>query len=548
MNECSYDFKIVSMYNKGLFSDWVPKPVVIVLLIVLMLPILVVSGVYTGNLSFMVGSLGSQNEWIIFANYAGVVGMGVSLPLIFRYKLRFHTKFLFIRTLIFLAIANFMIGTTDSVLVIVSSAFFIGFLKMFVLIELIIPVMGIISPKGNRPRFYSIFYPSAIIFPQLTVYLMSYFGFTTYWQNANLLMAAVMLGLAAIAVIFMHNLRYDKMVPLKGIDWTGVFLFTSVFLALAYFIAFAKQQNYFRSESITLAGIIMTAGSILYLVNQHFKDDPFVNFNFFKNYSVIHGTMMLFKLGFFLAGSSLQSKITVGILGFDSVMDNSFNLWMIPGLLLAIAFSMFWLVKDKSLKFYILIGFTSFICYYILMYFLVSRGLSYEQLIIPNIIRGFGMAILFIGIWLYALGDLPEQAMLGAAAVMIIVRTMIGPGLWSLAFNYIDGFWNLEALNNIAGKMDSSSISQQVAMKYFKTINLDALLISTKRMYGLLIVLGGAVIVYVSFLNLNGLDKRALIMLSKRLKGKSTKGYKREVEENTEEHKEEIKSASAVAI
>lgn len=536
------------MYNKGLFADWVPKPLMLVLILIFLLPILVVSGVYTANLSYMVGSLGTQNEWIVFANYAGVVGMGVSLPLIFRYKLRFHTKFLMVRTLLFLAIANFMIGTTDSVIVIVSSAFFIGFLKMFALIELIMPTMFIISPNGNRPKFYSIFYPAAIVFPQLVGYLMATYGFNTYWENASFLMAIIMLALAALALIFMHNQSYDKKVALKGIDWTGAFLFTSIFLAVAYVISFVKQQNYFRSDNIMLAIGIIIVGTILYAINQKLKDSPFIHFGFFKNYSVIHGTIMLLMLGFFLAGSSLQSKITIGILGFDSVMDNSFNLWMIPGLLIAIVFSMKWLMNDKSLKIYILTGFTAFIVYCVLMYFLVSPGLSYEQMIIPNIIRGFGMAVLFIGVWLYALGNLPPDAMLGAAAVMIIVRTMIGPGMWSLAFNYIDGIWNLEAFTNMAGKMDASGISQREAMGYYKNIKLDALMISTKRIYGFLVLMGGAVLAYISFLNLQGLSKRGIILLRKRLKGQTTEGYVRDEDLKKAEEAEEIKAASAVAV
>ena len=274
------------MYNKGLFADRVPKPLQLVLIIVFLLPILVVSGIYTGNLSFMVSSLGSQNEWIVFANYAGVVGMGVSLPIIFRYKLRFPTKFLMVRTLLFLALASFMLGTTDNVIVIVSCSFFIGFLKMFALIELIIPVMFMIAPDGSRAKFYSVFYPAAIIVPQLVGYLMTRFGFSTYWQNANFIMAIVMLFLAALALIFMHNQRYDKKVPLTGIDWTGMFLYTSVFLALAYVIAFAKQLNYFRSDSILLAIGIMIGGSILYLINQSLKKDPFVDFGFLNNYAL----------------------------------------------------------------------------------------------------------------------------------------------------------------------------------------------------------------------------------------------------------------------
>ena len=80
----------------------------------------------------------------------------------------------------------------------------------------------------------------------------------------------------------------------------------------------------------------------------------------------------------------------------------------------------------------------------------------------------------------------------------------------------------------------------------FKSINLDALLISTKRLYGVLILLGIAVLVYVSFLNFEGLSKRKLIMLKKRIKGQNTSGYTREVEEIKEE--EEIEEAKATSI
>ncbi|SKB71595.1 hypothetical protein SAMN05660776_2667 [Salegentibacter holothuriorum] len=537
------------MYNKGLFADWVPKPLQLLLIIIFLLPILVVSGIYTGNLSYMVGSLGTHNEWIVFANYAGVVGMGVSLPIIFRYKLRFHTKFLMVRTLLFLAIASFMIGTTDNNLVIVSSAFFIGFLKMFALIELIMPVMFIISPKGNRPRFYSIFYPMAIIVPQLAGYLMTMLGFSTSWENANFVMAIIMLVLALLALVFMHHKRFDKKVPLYYIDWMGMFLFTVVFLAMAFFIAFAKQQNYFRSDAIVLSIIIMIVGIILYLINQAFTKRPFIDFRSLKNYNVVHGIMMLLMLGFFLAGSSLQSKITIGVLGFNSVMDSSFNLWMIPGLVLASVYSLKWLGKDKSLKMYILTGFSAFIFYYFFMYFMVSANLSYEQLIIPNILRGFGMGVLFIGVWLYALGNLSVDATLGVAAVLIIVRTMIGPGLWSVIFGYFDGIWSLEAFTNMAGKMDVGAYSKEVAMGLYRNLKIDSLLISTKRIYEILVLLGGGILVYVSFLNLEGLDKRRIVLLRKRLKGQTTKGYKRELEENeNNEIKEEATAASAAAL
>ena len=298
-----------------------------------------------------------------------------------------------------------------------------------------------------------------------------------------------------------------------------------------------------------LSAVVIVVGIIFYAIHQRKVPMPFVDFRTLKNYNVIHGIMMLFMLGFFLAGSSLQSKITQGILGYSTVLDNSFNLWMIPGIALGSIFSLNWLTKNGSLKIYILTGFTSFLVYYVLMYFLVSPNLSYELLILPNILRGFGMAVLFIGVWLYALSNLSMDATLGVAAVLIITRTMLGPAIWSLAFNYIDSIWNLEVMTNFAGKLDASAFSQQGAMNLYKNLNLDALMISTKRIYGLLVLLGGAVLIYVSFLQLEGLGKRKLVLLRKRLKGQSVKGYKREMRNNKEEEvKTEATAASGTAV
>lgn len=536
------------MYNKEVFAAWVPKPVQLALVVILLLPVLVISGIYTGNLSAMASDLGTINEWLVFANYAGIIGMGVSMPIIFRFKLAFHTKYLMVRTFFVLGLLSFMIGTTDSNFVIIVCSFFIGFLKMFVLIELIMPVMNMISPDGNRPKFYGVFYPLAIIIPQVAGYLMTRLGFFSFWENANFIMAVIMLGCALLSLVFVHNKRYDAQVLLHGIDWIGMFLYTTVFLAMAYFFAFAKQQNYFRSDTITLAAAITVIGAIAYAIHQRMVKMPFVDFRTLKNYNVIHGIAMLLMLGFFLAGSSLQSKIAQGILGYSPVLDNSYNLWMIPGIVLGSIFTLNWLTKDKSLKIYILSGFSAFIFYYVLMYFLISPNLSYELLIVPNMLRGFGMAVLFIGVWLYALSSLSMEATLGVAAVLIITRTMIGPAMWSFVFNYLDGIWNLEAFTNMAGKMDASAYSQQQAMGLYKNLKLDALLISTKRIYGILVLLGAAVLVYVSFLNLEGLGKRKLIILRKRLKGQSVEGYKREVQSEKEDIKTEAEAASGTVV
>ncbi len=513
------------MYNKGLFADWVPKPVQLLLIIILIIPLLAVSGVYTGNLSYMVGSLGTQNSWLIFANYATIIGMGSSLPLVLRFKLRFRLKYTMVRSYLFLAILMMMIGTTDSNLIIVICSFLVGFFRIFALIELVFPLLFIISKDGNRQRFYSVFYPFAITTPQVIGYFVVKAGYVLSWEQTYYMMAIILLACVILSVVFVHNKRFCRKLPLYYVDWFGLMLFTIPMVAMAYFIAFARQLDYFNSDKIILSLVIFVLGIIVYYFHQKFTKRPFVNVESLTQYNVFHGIMLLFMLGFFLAGSSLQSSITVGILGYDAYWNNLFNLWMIPGIIMAGVFGLVWISRKKSIKVYVMVGFTAFLFYYIMLYFLIDPSLEYEMLLIPNIIRGFGMVTLFIGVWFYTLNNLTMQNTLSVVAFMLIIRTVFGPGLWSLAVNYVNDVWQLDAINNIAFNIDAAEVSQRAALGMYKTVRIQALIIGLRRTLGALILLGGVVLLYNAFLHFEGLTKRKIVFIRKTLKGQKISGY-----------------------
>ncbi len=161
------------MYNQGLFSSWVPKLVQLLLIIIFMSVIIPVNGVYSGNITYMIGSTGALSEYFVWANYAGIIGMGAAMPLILRMKFRFKIRDKV--TVIFLLLAglSYMNGTTHQPLVIVVNSLIIGFLKMIVMLEFIIPIMFMVSPDGNRGRFYSVFYPFSIIASQAAGYFLA---------------------------------------------------------------------------------------------------------------------------------------------------------------------------------------------------------------------------------------------------------------------------------------------------------------------------------------------------------------------------------------
>src|SRR5690606_14002352 len=137
------------MYKKGLFHAWVPKMAQTILMFVLSLPLLATSSIYTANIGDMYSGLGTLAETLTYANYASTIGMMVGIGLALKIKPYFKSKVTITFTFISLALLSLVIGYTESPEIIIVSSLLIGFIKIFGMIELVSPIMFIISPKGD---------------------------------------------------------------------------------------------------------------------------------------------------------------------------------------------------------------------------------------------------------------------------------------------------------------------------------------------------------------------------------------------------------------
>ena len=137
------------MYNRGPFADWVPKPLMLLLIIFFLFAIMTVSGVYTSVLTDLTGALATYSEYASMANNAGTIGMGIAITILMRVKMRFRSKEIIAGSSIILATLSIMCATTDNPYVLIVCSFLIGFFKIFPMIEMILPVMFILSPTGD---------------------------------------------------------------------------------------------------------------------------------------------------------------------------------------------------------------------------------------------------------------------------------------------------------------------------------------------------------------------------------------------------------------
>ena len=530
------------MYNKGLFSDWVPKPVQLLMIVLLLIVVMPIGGVYTGNISFMVSGTGAMQEYFLWANYATTIGMGASMPVVLRLKLRFKVRDKVVILLVLLGLLSYVNATTQNPMIIVIVSLIMGFLKMMITIELFLPLMMML---GNRGVFYGVFYTFVLLLNQITAYYAVEISILYNYQQFFILAAVLCFVLAILCWALMHNQYFALKVPLHYIDWLSILLFVTTFMFSAYVFSFGKQQDWFNSKNIISASIAAFVSFALMAIRQLTLKRPYISFGIFTKSNVIHGLFMLLWLGMFLGTTSIQNIYSVGVLGYDQLTNAKLNLMMIPGILLAGIVAVFWFKKEFPLKMFIFSGFASMTGFVIIMYFSMVLEFNYDNWYLPMFLKGFGMGSLFISIWFYALDQLELNEMLAAIGLVLVWRTFLAVGIFSALFSWFQYQFQITSLGDSAVYMDGMTISPQNVVTNMRTIKLNAIIAANKKIFGYVIIAGFGVMLYVITHHF-GEKPKEYLRIVRILKGKSVIARRRVRERKRLE--EDLKGAAGPAI
>ncbi|MGE6396031.1 MFS transporter [Chryseobacterium scophthalmum] len=482
------------MYNKGLFSDWVPKLVQLLIIVLLLTVVMPLGGVYAGNISFMVSGTGQLTEYFMWANYATTIGMGACMPVVLRFKMRYKVRDKVVLLLVLLGLLSYINGSTMEPSIIIASALVIGFLKMMITIELFLPLMVIM---GGRGIFYGVFYTFVLTLTQISSYYAVEISMLYNWQQFFIIASLQCFVMALVCWIFMHNKYFALKVPLHYIDWLSILLFVSTFMFSAYVFSFGKQQDWLNSTRIINASIAAFISFVLLAIRQMTLKRPYLSFKIFSRSNVQNGLFMLFCLGMFLGTASIQNIFSVGVLGYDQLTNSKLNLMMIPGLILAGIVAVYWFKKEKPLKMFIFSGFSAMIGYTIIMYFSMVLEFNYESWYLPMFLKGFGMGSLFISVWYYTLDKLELDDMLAAIGLVLVWRTFLAVGFFSALFSWFQYQFQIESLGNLAVYLDGMTLTSQNLSANLKSIQLNAILSANKKIFGYIIVAGFGILLFV---------------------------------------------------
>ena len=487
------------MYNRGLFHNWVPKPVSLALIILLESVLLLINPVNSGNIGLMASSTGIISEYYMWGNFASTIGMALVLPLTMRVKMRFRSKELLLATFVGMAVMIMVTATATKGGIVVVACLIFGIVKMLGMTELVLPIQGMLCPDGNRKRFYAVFYPIALSSGMIGTFLSSTASLNIGWQSLHYYAAATLLLAAGICVIFVHNQRFARKMPFIFIDWFGLFLFGTALMSLSYLYSFGKQQDWFNSPYITSAAGITIISVFSLIIRELNIKRPLFSFKLFKIKDVRYGLIFLIAQGMYMGVSVIMSIYTSAILGYNWTTNGAVTLMTLPGIVLAGFVAFHWTQNRIPLKMYIFSGFAAYFLYTVMLYFMMVPELNIARLYLPQLLNGYGMCALFISIWIYTLDKVPQNTMLPSVAPVMIFRSFIMMGFFTALFGWLQYRFQWQSIGDLASSIDSLTMSHNPGAGSLRDIQLGAILASCKRLLGYVVIAGLAILAFVLF-------------------------------------------------
>lgn len=495
------------------FRSWVPKWLIATVGIIVLIPMMLINGAYTGSSIDVSSYFGVLSEDINMAYFAASAGMAMAYPIIPIIRPIATTKTIILIVLFAQLVLSFICAVTSSIDIIIIVSFFIGYFKAFTLMEVIAILMPIFSPSNTRNEFYAIYYPIVLVLGQLSLVLTAEFAYSYEWQYMYYFMIALILFAMVMVVICLQFGRRLIRIPIREIDWLSFIQGSFVLMASLFVAIYGKTKDWFSSSEIIIATILIPIVGWMFVRRQFITyTRPFVDMSILKNRNSRTVYLFCFLMMFLASYTTLVTSYVNSVLRLDTTRSNELYLYMIPGIILGGILCYYWYLKAIRMAWLIFVGFFCFTIGIALLYFQVSPTGLYQDLFIPMFLKGVGMLVLYVALAIYAVEGLRPEQLIYNAFFLIGVRSVLAPALsYCIITNWIYRLQqkytvvlseSVDAFNSVANSQYSQSYksstfsgmsvedAQKVALNtLYSKVQIQSLTISIKEILGYLLIL-----------------------------------------------------------
>ena len=381
----------------------------------------------------IMGNLGATLEdagWLVTA-YA--VANVIILPMSGWLAMRFGRRNYFAFSIILFTVASFFCGHADNIWELIIFRFIQG-IGGGALLGTSQAILVESWPKEQLGMATALFGLGVVVGPTLGPTLGGFI--TDHFSWPWIFYINIPLGM--IAVLFsLSYIKDSEHKKIGGVDWFGIFLLTAGIGSLQIVLERGESEDWFETSYISWLTIISILGIIFFIWHELTTEHPVVDLRILKNRELAIGMFTTFILGFGLFASLFVFPVFCqNLLGFTAQQTGEL---MIPGGLATIV-TMPIVGKLLQKKFppqvMAMLGFIFFFIFtYLLSRSTLQSGKS--DFLLPLILRGVGLAFLFVPLTTLALGSLKPMEIPQGTGLNNMMRQLGGSFGIAIVTTYI---------------------------------------------------------------------------------------------------------------
>lgn len=285
------------------FYRWVPRPIGILVLLLLFVPPTFSGGAYLCNIGEISGGLGVWSEDIQLASFFTSIGMCLFPPFMVRFLQTRRIKRTYLGCFLLLVPLNYVCAVTTSVPILLAACLLTGFVRVIVMLNCTFTIAPYLTGMDTLAMFTMQEEPSAdvqytlerkrtflmpvlycfiLLISQASNMLTAWFAYEYRWQDAHFAVIGMLLIAMLLVVCMMPD---EKETSAYRVEWRKVpdmLLMASVLCCMAYMLVYGKTLDWFCSDSIRWAlGVLLIACGLFCFRSLQRGEEAYLPFNVF---------------------------------------------------------------------------------------------------------------------------------------------------------------------------------------------------------------------------------------------------------------------------
>jgi DHA2 family multidrug resistance protein len=247
-------------------------------------------------------------------------------------------------------------------------------------------------------------------------------AFSWHWLFLVNVFPGVLVASAAWMLI-----DFDKPNPalMQKFDWWGLIGMAAFLGSAEYVLEEGPTNDWLQDDTVFVFAIVMAVGAIAFFWRVFKAEEPIVDLRAFTNINFAFGSLFSFVLGIGLYGLTYIYPLFLGrIRGYDSLMIG--EALFVSGLAMFMTAPVAGALSRKmDPRIMMVIGFLGFAAGTWRMTYLTADW-DFNELLIPQILRGVSLMLCMVPINNVALGTLPPDKLKNASGLFNLTRNLGG--------------------------------------------------------------------------------------------------------------------------